>query len=362
QSKMNLVADGIIGVAIGDALGLPYHFKDRGFLCENPVLGMNDWPGKGLGMGFYSDDTSMTLCLLDSLTRYQKINYKDICNNLVLWLGNGKFTPAGYSFGFGQTTLKAIQNFILGTEPTSCGSKDEFANGNGSLIRILPLIFYLYPRYGEHLFRDSKCAKTIADTSSLTHAHERTIIAVSIYLSIAAKIITKRLEKGGPLIKSQLSRAIEEGSLETISYFSTQKSFSGQMGYFDKFLMNPKSKKINLLSFKNKEIRSSAYVVDTLEASIWCLLKAKTFKDAVLLAVNLGGDTDSCGSVTGGLAGLAYGKERIPKTWINTLMDHRSIMNACMKYNNKFARNIEKRQQKLLASEIGTAFLNAIVN
>jgi len=330
--KTNLVADAIVGLAVGDAFGLPYHFMNRDSikLKSNNVMKTSNIVEEPLGS--FSDDTSLTLCLLDSLTRYKKINYSDICNNFVLWLGSGKFTPLGHAFGVGQTTLKAIQNFAKRMTPIECGSKDEFSNGNGSLIRILPLAFHLYKRYGACLFINPKCVKTIAETSSLTHAHERTIIAVSIYLSIAVKTLDKRFKLGKPLAKSQLNKAIEEGTQEALDYFLTRKEFKGQLGYFSKFLINEKTQKLNLLAFGDKEIRSSAYVVDTLESAIWCLLKSKTYKQTVVLAVNLGGDTDSCASVSGGLAGLAYGKEAIPASWKASLLGSTQINKLCVKY------------------------------
>jgi len=335
--NVNLIADAIIGVAVGDAFGLPYHFMKRDSINLNTANGFRHFIKQEEPSGSYSDDTSMTLCILDSLSRYKKINYRDICNNFVLWLGSGKFTPSGVAFGFGQTTLKAIQMYTKGTAPTECGSKDEFSNGNGSLIRILPLAFYLYKRYGSHLFINPKCIKTIAETSSLTHAHERTIIAVSIYLSIAVKILDRRLKKGRPLIKSQLYKAIEQGTQEAIGYFMTRNELKGQLGYFSKFLINPKTRRLNLLSFGSSEIHSSAYVIDTLESAIWCLLMGKTYKHTVLLAVNLGGDTDSVASVSGGLAGLAYGIERIPSSWKSSLLGWEQINAICIKYNKRLS-------------------------
>lgn len=148
--------NGIYGVATGDALGTPVQFCSREELRKYPITGMKDDGTYRLPAGTWSDDTSMSLALAESLGRLNDINYEDIMGNFVKWNNCGKFTPDGKAFDQGYTCLTAIENWLIRKElgwpekAVDCGLTKFKDNGNGSLMRILPIAFYIYAKYGKN--------------------------------------------------------------------------------------------------------------------------------------------------------------------------------------------------------------------
>lgn len=190
--QQNLVLDAILGVAVGDALGARNEFLSREEVARHPILSM---PLESL----YTDDTSMNLGLLDALIDHKTIDYRAIMDNFILWVGNGAFTPRGTAFGMGITTMNALQRYSISKNPMTSGSTDEFENGNGALMRILPLSFYLYDHFKGDFLGDPEGFLVAKNVIALTHAHPRNIVAVTIYLAIAEDLIHARLGKGSPL-------------------------------------------------------------------------------------------------------------------------------------------------------------------
>lgn len=260
----------IYGFIVGDCLGVPFEFKKRGsFECIDMVgFGTHNQP-----VGTWSDDTSMTLATLDSLKENDyKINIEDIRNKFNSWIYHGKYTTDGIVFDYGITTKKSLD---LGY-----GLDNFYLNGNGSLMRILPIVFI-------------DCSDDeINDVSGITHAHSISKEACRIYVKTLKKIIQ------GEKLKNILDK------LEVSKTFSMLK---------------------HLGDLQKGQVKSSGYVVDTLEASLWCVLTSNSYKEAVLKAVNLGDDTDTIGAITGGLAGLIYGFENIPEKWIEKLRNKNEI-------------------------------------
>ena len=250
----------VFGLAIGDALGVPYEFEERGtFKCKEMTGGgAHNQPA-----GTWSDDTSMTLATLKSIKDNNgKINIEDIHNNFLLWINEGKFTANGDVFDIGHATLKALTSGIP--------QQGEYSNGNGSLMRILPLAF-------------TDCTDDeIREVSAITHAHHISKEACVIYVHVARRLLA------GEDIHDIIPTLIYDKPFDRLSYID-----------------------------KLDEIRSTGYVVDTLEAALWALghvektgehsIKAKMFDYDVLDAINLGNDTDTVGAVAGGLAGIIYG-------------------------------------------------------
>ena len=264
----------IYGLAIGDALGVPYEFKKRGSFNTTDMIGYGT---HNQPIGTWSDDTSMTLALCDSLRNNNlKIDTKDMLDRFRNWISNGKYTSNGVVFDYGNTTCEALE---LGY-----GIDDIYANGNGALMRVLPLAFCEVK------------AEDIDKVSAITHAHNISKEACRIYIHIAKELLKdKKLEH---ILKN----------IGVSSKFKRLKSLS------------------NILE---DEIYSTGYVVHTLEASLWCILKTNNYKEAVLKAVNLGDDTDTTAAVTGGLAGLIYGYNNIPKEWIDKL-NNKELIEDCL--------------------------------
>lgn len=298
----NNVLDGIMGLCVADALGVPVEFNSRERRKADPVSEMRAYGTHNQSPGTWSDDTSMTLCLLDSLA--SGLNYQDIMTKFKAWLMEGAYTPHGEVFDVGIATRQAIRRYMSGTEPLKCGGVEERDNGNGSLMRILPLLFYIQSLYGTEFQETDEAFNLIHEVSALTHAHKRSQIACGIYLSVASMLIGNM----------DLNIAVDLGIYKAIEYYKHKPEFMTELKMFSRL-----SKK-GFRDLSEREIRSSGYVIDTLEAAIWCLLNTKNYKDCVLKAVNLGEDTDTVAAVAGGLAGLYYGYEYIPNEWITQIV------------------------------------------
>lgn len=302
----------ILGSAVGDALGVPVEFKSREYLREHPVTDMIGYGTYNQPPGTWSDDTSMTLCLLDQMTEGEldQEGLNGLMDKFNSWYEKGEYTAHGKIFDIGNTTQFALIKHRQGVEPLLCGLESESSNGNGSLMRVLPLAFITRnPRV-----RDRNLIKSV---SCLTHAHPRSFIACQTYIAIAEQLQNYK-EKQKEIIQNALSHV-----MFVSDYFLFQEH-PEEKEHFSRLL--------DIEAFKNlpeEEIQSSGYVMHTLEAAIWCLLNTSSYKECVLKAVNLGGDTDTVAAVAGGLAGIVYGIESIPEEWLNKLAKREYIEELC---------------------------------
>ena len=301
----NIWKDGMLGLIVGDALGVPVEFMSRTELMKNPVTGMREYGTHHQPRGTWSDDSSMALAELDSIRTVGTIDYTDMMERFSRWCMHGEYTPFGEVFDIGIATSRALMNYAKGIAPLESGGKTEWDNGNGSLMRILPVCLYLFKRQKKVCTSENESIYMIHAVSALTHAHVRSQMACGIYYFLVKAILE------------------EEGSLEN----RLQKGMDRAYQYYRQDLSNHRElenykRLADLSEFKEnpKEgIKSSGYVVDTLEAAVWCLLHSHSYKETVLMAVNLGEDTDTIGAVAGGLAGLYYKEEGIPQEWIQVL-------------------------------------------
>ena len=301
----NIWKDGMLGLIVGDALGVPVEFMSRTELMKNPVTGMREYGTHHQPMGTWSDDSSMALAELDSIRTVGTIDYTDMMERFSRWCMYGEYTPFGEVFDIGIATSRALMNYAKVIAPLESGGKTEWDNGNGSLMRILPVCLYLFERQKKVCTSENESIYMIHAVSALTHAHVRSQMACGIYYFLVKAILE------------------EEGSLEN----RLQKGMDRAYQYYRQDLSNHRElenykRLADLSEFKEtpKEgIKSSGYVVDTLEAAVWCLLHSHSYKETVLMAVNLGEDTDTIGAVAGGLAGLYYKEEGIPQEWIQVL-------------------------------------------
>ncbi len=180
------IVGGILGMAIGDALGVPVEFKSRDSLKDNPVVDMRAYGTHHQPIGTWSDDSSLAFCLAESLVK--GYNLSDLGNRFVNWYNHNYWTPHGYVFDVGIATSEAIRRLALGVEPTKAGGKDVYSNGNGSLMRILPLLAFIYDKPIKERF------DIIKDVSSLTHGHIRSTIACFYYLEFA-RLLVQNVDK-----------------------------------------------------------------------------------------------------------------------------------------------------------------------
>lgn len=301
---IEIVKGAIFGLAVADALGVPVEFEPREKLQKNPVNKMLGFGSHAVPKGTWSDDTSMALCTLNSIAQKGKIDLVDNILEFSKWAENGYMTPHGEMFDIGRTTLTSLRNYWKSKNVYNCGGKSDYDNGNGSLMRIIPVSLY------NHFKNLSKkeSIRNVHEVSALTHAHERSLIACGIYDFIVRE-----------LIKSPEKASVNIALKKAQKHYTDYKEIKRYERIFNDAFINTN---IN-------QIKSSGYVVDTLEAAIWCLLNTDNYKDCVLKAVNLGEDTDTVGAVAGGLAGILYGYESIPKEWINTLVKNDMISKLC---------------------------------
>ena len=294
----------ILGVAVGDALGVPVEFKARGTFL---VTGMQGYGTHNQPSGTWSDDTSLTLALADNLLP-ESYELSDIAWGFIDWYANAAYTPHGTVFDIGNATAKAIERLKKGVAPEQAGGAGERDNGNGSLMRIAPLAFYMFGiRKAEERFR------IVKEVSSLTHAHEWSVAASYIYVEMLNKLRMGRTKKAAYVeLREDFARGVPFISKATLAKFV-------------RILEN------DISALPEEEIRSSGFVIDTLEAALWCFLTTDNYKDAVLKAVNLGDDTDTTGAVTGALAGLAYGLDSIPQEWLDQLAAYDEVRRIAVK-------------------------------
>jgi len=320
--KDDRVQSVLFGIAVGDALGVPVEFKNREYLKTYPVLDMMEYGSHNQPKGTWSDDSSLAFCLAESLSKKYDVN--DIGQKFVQWRNEKIWTPHGKVFDIGISTNRAIQAIENGTNPVLAGGVSEMDNGNGSLMRILPLLFYIKD------FNIEKRFDIIKDVSSITHAHIRSVLACFIYLEYALNIL-----KG--LDKWNAYKEMQDG----VNIFLNTNAICSQreMDKFHKILENKvEDYKVEILyKLEEDKINSGGYVLDSLEASFWCILNSINYKETVLKAVNLGGDTDTTGAIAGGLAGLIYGYDDIPKEWIDTLARKEAIVKLSEALENSIA-------------------------
>ncbi|WP_113638446.1 ADP-ribosylglycohydrolase family protein [Nubsella zeaxanthinifaciens] len=301
QINQNQIKAVLFGVAVGDALGVPVEFKSRQAISENPVTDMIGYGTYNLPPGTFSDDSSLTFCLAEALT--SKFNLNTIGQNFVKWCYDNYWTPRGDVFDIGIATRQAIDRLARGERPDLAGGFKVSSNGNGSLMRISPLLFYLLDKPIDERYEITK------QVSSITHGHIRSVIACFYYLEYARQLFERK-------DKFEIYKNLQT----VISDFLNSLAISAtEIALFDRLL------KQDINDLTEESIFSSGYVLHTLEASIWCLLTTDNYKDAVLKAVNLGEDTDTTGAVTGALAGLLYGLDSIPTNWLTQIARYNDI-------------------------------------
>ena len=291
MERSERIEGGIVGVVSGDALGLPVQFRSREAVRGDPIVGMRGHGTFDMPPGSWSDDGSLTLSLTLALTGSGD-DLSAIADRFVRWYRDGECTPFGEAYDIGNATDESMRRLMRGVSPLSAGSDGEWSNGNGSLMRILPAALYSARLPAADL------VQKVSDVSRITHGHPRSLLGCSLYALVAVDL----LEGLSPAeaYRNLCSRAPD---------VFAGTALAAELPRYARILDG------GLAALEDAEIRSSTYVVDTLEAALWCLLTTTDFAGAVRKAVNLGEDTDSVGAVTGGLAGLHYGLSGIPTEW-----------------------------------------------
>lgn len=293
----------LLGLAVGDALGVPVEFQSRQARIADPVTGMRGFGTHHQPVGTWSDDSSLTFCLAETLAqpggRIGPPDLPDFARRSINWLYNAYWTATNQTFDVGNATRAAIDRLQRGVSPTAAGPRSEYDNGNGALMRILPLVFH-DTWQAEAL--DLAAAWTLTEAvASVTHGHPRSTLGCFLYLLVARSLLAGNSPSAAYAQMRQVASPWLKGRSLTAS---------AEDHYYEAVLNG------TLPGLPQSAISSSGYVVHTLEAALWCLLKYDTYAATVLAAVNLGDDTDTTGAVAGGLAGLVYGEAGIPSEWL----------------------------------------------
>ena len=284
---------GIFGFIVGDALGVPVEFVSRRERKSDPVNSMRSYGSYKMPAGTWSDDSSLTLCLMDSIIH--GYSSESLAENFIKYYKYGFMTPYNKNFDIGITTEKAIERMMRGISPVECGSYSNERSGNGSLMRILPLAYYtkdMSPLERIHF---------VEEVSSLTHAQKICKIACIFYNQMAIELLNDCGKE------EAYKNAVDFINITCVNEYSEEmktlvRVFDGEIS-----------------ELNEDEIKSSGYVVDTLEAVMWCFMTTDSYRDSVLKAVNLGEDTDTIAAITGGLSGIYYGYNTIPRDWLKTI-------------------------------------------
>ena len=301
-SRKDRVLGGLWGAVAGDALGVPVEFEERAEVQSHPVVGMRGYGTHRQPPGTWSDDSSLLLCTADSLVRHE-FDTEDIGRRFVGWYREELWTPWGKVFDVGVATSQALARIANGMRAEVAGGDGQYSNGNGSLMRILPVALRF----------STESTKTLLDrvhrASAITHRHIRSQMACGLHSLVVRELLFGTVPQ----------EAVKRGIKAFQAFYESDPYWAAELDYFQQLLA------ADLGTRPESEIESGGYVIHTLTASLWCLLTTSNYSECVLKAVNLGGDTDTTGCVAGGVAGVAYGQQCIPGEWIRQLARHHDL-------------------------------------
>ena len=274
----------LVGLACGDAVGAPVEFHARG--AFEPVTDMDG--GNGFAPGEWTDDTAMAICLANSLVE-KGFDVEDQMEKYCKWVYLGYVDRKSVA-GIGRTVANAVSKYSR-YKVALAGDTDPNTSGNGSLMRMAPVPMFRYPDLQRSIVDSAESSKT-------THGSLASLESCMLF--------------GEMLFKAFSGQSKEAILFETITP-----------------IRHPEIVSIKKGEYRNKqesEIKGSGYVVQSLEASLWCFLKTSNYKDAVLKAANLGDDADTTAAITGQIAGAFYGYSSIPENWKKNINQHDIIV------------------------------------
>lgn len=292
QKLQDRLIGSLVGLAVGDAVGTTVEFKPRGSFPK--IVDMIGGGPFRLPVGYWTDDTSMALCLAESLIAYPLLDKKDLLTRFCNWYKHGHNSSTGRCFDIGNTTVSALEEFIHSGQTNN--NPEDFYAGNGSIMRLSPVAIANYKDL-------HKAIKIAREQSETTHETIKATASCELLAEILVRAYTAETKQQVMDIECPLHWP--EPVCDIVASSVIKKT--------------------------EAEIKSSGYVIDTLEAAVWAFLNTDNFEDAVLIAVNLGHDADTVGAVTGQIAGAYYGETGIPKHWLEKLYNHEHIRNLAIK-------------------------------
>ncbi len=317
--KSNKVIDALLGIAIGDAVGVPFEFSSREKMKLNPAKEMMGYGTYNQLPGTWSDDSSLTFCLAESLI--EGYDLKDISEKFIQWKNRAYWSARGEVFDIGITTAKAItrlQQIIDDGNLEELKRQkyygNEYDNGNGSLMRIFPLLFYIKGKTIQEQF------EIIWEVSALTHRHIRAAMSCLIYLKLAEKLLEG---KDKDIAYSEMRTII-------LKFWDDMEFSNKEREHFSRIIQN------DIRETKIDDLKTGGYVIEVLESSIWFFLQKKSYQETILSIINLGHDTDTSAAIAGGLAGIYYGWKGMPEYWIASIARMEDIMDLGEQLHQKY--------------------------
>lgn len=292
------ILGGLWGSVVGDALGVPVEFSQRAERDADPVRELRGFGTYQQPPGTWSDDSSLMLCSLHSLL-LPRLDLADMGARFVRYVDEAYMTPHGYVFDIGGATARSIGRLKRGVSPLEAGGTEDRDNGNGSLMRILPVALRFLGSSDEELI---DAAHKI---SGLTHRHPRSQLACGYFCLLLRQLLAGHPPAVAYERANQLAARLYQGPPWQAELPHLRRVLSGAVP-----------------GLPRDEVSGSGYVVHTLEAAIWCLLRHPSFDAAVFAAINLGDDTDTTACVTGGLVGVALGLAAVPSGWRTAMARH----------------------------------------
>lgn len=278
----------LLGLAVGDAVGTTLEFARPGSF--RPIDDMVGGGPFGLPPGCWTDDTSMALCLAESLLSSGGFDARDQMNRYMDWYRCGYQSSTGACFDIGETVRRALERFAEEDLPFA-GSTDPWSAGNGSIMRLAPVVLFAFP----HRARTIELA---AESSRTTHAAAECLEACQLLGAILFAALQGQSKE--EVLRAGLDLSLREERVAELAHLS----------WLDK---------------PAHAIRGTGYVIESLEAALWCFASTESFREAVLAAANLGDDADTTAAVCGQIAGAFHGVDAIPAAWRERVHNGREI-------------------------------------
>jgi ADP-ribosyl-[dinitrogen reductase] hydrolase len=315
----------LIGYSLGDAMGVPFEFIESYNLVDESFDEMVGYGSHNQPAGSFSDDSSLTFCLVESLEN--ELTLEETAKLFLKWKDDGYWTANGNVFDIGITTSIALENFRNGGTINEMAPADERSCGNGSMMRLLPLAFYFDGKSFDQKY------ELIKKYGSLTHRHIRTYMATLLVVELAYQIIQfkkgKQKRVDSKIVKRDLVIDVIQ---KVINYFKSKSIFNSEIETFENAL--------NSISFvKIQLINNSGYVIDTLICVFQAFVICRSYENDIKFTLKMGGDTDTNAAIIGGLSGLFYGFEHFPQKWVQVLSRREDIINLANKWALSIVEN-----------------------
>ncbi len=281
------VADGFIGLCVGEALGLPVDCRSRKYLELNPVTDFEGFGTYNLPPGTWSDGSSLTFCTAEAFI--PGYNLERLVEKFILWRDTAYWTPNGEIVGKWNNNTDFVQSLKKRVSGSFLKAPTTDPPNNFSLLWILPLA---YITYGLSL---QKRTKIIREVINFIDGNPASIVGAVFHNELAVRLLE--------------GKKIKEAVVETQEAIGTMFAQTHEVDLFASVLSG------KIISRTAEELRASNNLIDTLTSAVWVLLQGTNYRETLLAAVNLGEDTDSLGAVAGGLAGIAFGYDSIPEEW-----------------------------------------------